>query len=960
MLLTNRASATWLVIGALLVPAAFAALQGPVAPPVPSAGVSVPVGRIRTDSPAATRASSNVPVTPRTLGANGLLSPSVSVGQTNSVPLPSPSQVAGSPEILAGWDALRYGTNGGYSNGWVPPDVIVSAGPTYVVEMVNLLMGVYTKSGTPVNITPLASLFASGGDFISDPKVQYDAASGRWFATVTDIATSSILMVVSSSSDPTASWHRFVFSGSGCLDQPILGVGSSTVIVSANVFSSCTSSSFVYDGAQYWVINKADLLAGAASPATYVSTPDVTELSIHPAQIEGTSPLHYMISTYWPGTATTSQILHLFTVSGTPPATVTVTVTSLLMPTAAVPPPALQLGSRNTIDTADIRISDAVWSAGRLWFGFDEACQSTASRACIRLGEISTSNDTLLQDFDIDVAGKDVFYPGLRTDGAGDLAVVFGYSSSADYPGIMVGGRLVDDAPNTLPQMQVVAAGTGPESPASCKTTCRYGDYFGAGLDPTNASVVWLAGEIGTPSGWSTHVFSIALKSELAFAYRVTGGGTGYTPPVVSYVDGGKSVEAPLSAGSNTFLVDPVTQWTISPELPGSSTTAGEIWILNASANPAGNSGWANTSFSPPLAFDYVHQFAVSMSFAVVGGGAGASPQISAVVFGAVHVFDPPATAFLDAGSSYSYPTALSGSTSTERWVTPSSGSGSVSAATSLVLTYYHQVLMTFEFTVQGETPPAAPEVHYSNLGAADSAALNATVWADSPAAYAYDASLAGAGPSVRWGTGANGNGTVTSSQTISVLYREQFRASVVTEPSSLAAAVNGAGWYDVGASTTLTVAAPSGWRFDRWSGDASGTASSVTLSVQRPLNVTAVFDPGLTITAGGGGSIAYSYGATSGTVPAGSSVTIYVPLGTVVTLTASASSPSQAFVGWSGAATGTTASTTVQVNAPGGVVGNFGTDLVIVGALSLLVVAVILGVVLVLIRRRRPKRPSA
>lgn len=965
MLSSRHAFLVWLAVGALLVPTAYAALR----PAIPAPAASIPNSIHASAGVATLPMQSRMPSV--LSGASGIPSPApVSGDPADSIASPvaaaQPAPIPASAEILAGWDALHYGTNAGISNGWVPPDVILSAGPTHVVEMVNLLMGVYTKTGTQVQVTGLATLFNSGGDFISDPKIQYDSGSDRWFATVTDVTATQVLLAVSTSSDPTGSWHLYTVPGSAtgeCLDQPILGVGTSTVIVSVNVFTQTSPSNCVspYLGAEYWVINKSDLVALAAVPHMYDSGLDILEGSIHPVQIEGSSPNHFMVATYWPGTATTSSALHLFNVSGIPPGTVTVTVTSLTMPTAALPPSANQLGTRNNLDTADIRVSDAVWSAGKMWLGFDEACLADAARACIRLVQIDTTAGSILQDFDIDVAGKHVFYPGLRVDGSGNLAVVFGYSSSTDYPGVMVAGRLVGDAPDTIGLPQVVAAGTGPESPASCRGTCRYGDYFGAALDPTNGTTFWLAGEIGTSGGWSTHVFSAVLKAELSFSYFVVGGGTGYTPPVVSYVNGGVLTQLVLGPGSNSALADGGTRWTITTQLPGSSQAAGEIWALNTTSGPLASSGWANTSFSIPLAFVYFHQYAVSFDFRAVGGpGYTSPPQVTALEFATAHSFDLPSEAFLDANSAYSYPSLLAGSSATERWLIGSVPNGTVSGPLTLAPSYYHQVLVTFAFRVQGAAAPSSPQVRYASLGDAGIATANATVWADSPSAYSFDSALAGASASVRWGPDVNGNGTVTVAGTILVTYHRQFLVSVHSDPSALASAITGAGWYDAGASVTLSAVAPAGWRFDRWSGDASGTSATLTVSIGAPVNVTALFDAGLTITAGDGGSISYTYGSTTGIVPSGTSVTIYVPAGTTVSLTAAPASWSQAFTGWSGAASGSAASTTVQVSAPGTAVGTFGLNVLVVAGLSLVVLAAILVGVLVLLTRRRRRRPPA
>lgn len=963
MLSSRRAFVAWLAIGVLLLPAALGAV--PAAPPAPSGVGTVPrsVSADLAPSSARVRAPSvrsAAPHVPATNSLTGSLADSPAPPAVSSPPVPTPA----STDILAGWDALHLGTNSGIPNGWVPPDVIVAAGPDHVVEMVNLLIGVYSKNGRLVKVSALASFFNSGNDFISDPKIQYDPGSGRWFASVTDIAASQVLLAVSTSSDPSGTWHLYKVPNAAtgeCLDQPILGVGTATVIVSVNVFTLVTSPSLAcvspYLGAQYWVLNKGNLTAGVPSPAVYASTMDPLEGSIHPAQIQGLSADNYMIATYWPGTATTSNVLHLFTVSGTPPAPVTVTVASLSMPTASLPPAASQLGTKSSLDAGDIRVSDAAWAGGRMWLGFDEACLSDAARACIRLVQIDTGARTILQDFDIDVAGKHVFYPALRLDGAGDLGVAFGYSSPTDFPGIMVSGRVFADPVNTFQTPSVVVAGNGSEQTGCQSGLCRYGDYFGASLDPANASVIWFGGEIGTPSGWSTHVFAASVKAQLSYAYQVTGGGNGYGPPTVSFVHGGQPGKTVLGTTPSTILVDPGSAWSVVRQLVGSSS--GEIWAVNGSAGAPPASGVANASASE--IFDYFHQYRATLDFAVIGGGLSfGNPSVSVTVFGVPTPEAVPGTFFLDAGTAYAYPTLLSGSTSLERWRTTSASNGTVLGAFSLSADYYHQVRVNFTFTVLGASVGPVPQVHYSSLGTAVSVGLNATAWADSEAGYAYDSALAGASSTVRWGAGANGNGTVTVPGTISVLYREQFLIAVSSDPAALASFVTGSGWHDAGSSVTFSVAATGGWRFDRWSGDASGTAASITLTVQRPFNVTAVFDAGLTITAGDGGSISYAYGSTSGTVPAGTSLTIYVPVGTAVTLTAAPASFSQAFGEWSGAASGTAGTTTVQVTAPGTVTGSFGLNVLLIAGLSVALVAVILAVVLVVILRRRRRRPRA
>ncbi len=875
------------------------------------------------------------------------------------------SPATNSPEILGGWYGLHFGTNGAYSDPYYPPDVQVAAGPTYVVEMVNLLMGVYTKSGTQVGVSSLVNLFNSGSDFVSDPKIQYDAASGRWFATLTDVTLGQVLLATSASADPTGAWRLTSVPSAStgeCLDQPILGVGTTTVIVSVNVFTQtknnpCTTP---YLGAQYWVVNKSDLIGGAATPAMYASSIDANEGSIHPAQIEGNSTVHYMVSTYWPGTATTSNTLHLFAVSGTPPAAVTVTVTSLSMPTAALPPPASQLGSKNPIDTADIRVSDAAWAAGRLWLGFDEACLSDSTRSCIRTVEIDTAAGTILQDFDIDVAVKDVFYPAFRVDGLGNFAVVFGYASSSDYPGIMMSARLPADPVNTVQVPSVVVAGTGPESPAGCSATCRYGDYFGAGLDPSDTNVVWLAGELGASAGWSTYIFPSTVKAILTLDYNLRGGGSGYTMPDLTYVSDGIGFTAPLAMAPTTYYADAGSPWSVTPVLTH-PYVRGEFWSVDSLNTPPylGTGDRSSTAN-----YTYFHGYAVRLGYDVHGGSSASTPPpplVNVTVYGQSSRVSAGQLYVLDAGTNYSYENPLTESTASERIAANGSATGAVTGPLNLTIHYYNQYRVTFDYEVASGGALPAPAVDYSSFGTNASVKANATVWADAGGAYAYSSSLAGNTGGVRVGPENGAVGNITAPGTITVAYRLQYLLNVTVEPGDLRGEVSAGGWYDAGSGATLTATAPSGWKFMGWSGAVTGNGAFLSLTMNQPANVTALFYPGLTIVAGAGGSVAYAYGAVSGTVPAGGSLTVYAPIGTQITLTAQPSSVANAFESWNGGANGSSAATAVTLSAPMTVSAAFGPNLLlVVGVGGGVFLAVLAAVFLLLLARRRRRPPPA
>src|SRR3989441_631818 len=648
--------------------------------------------------------------------------------QAGSSPLPPETAVP-----VEGFEGLHFGANGPFTIRLTPPDVQVAVGPHHVVEMVNVLGRISTKQGVEVRTFPLDSFFGvPSTDFISDPKIHFDSASSRWFASITDVTTGSVLLEVSKSDDPAVLWNAYSVSTiTGCADQPLLGFSDLVVLISANDFSSCTSGNPSYLGVQYWVLNKTDLLSGATL-RTMSFGPDPTLFSVHPVQSLRSTDTQFMVST---GSGPTST-LTLFSVTGVPPGVVLVTQQNFGIQPAAIPPRAPQLGSRSTLDP-----------------------------------------------------------------------------------------------PNTTGASQVIRVGEGPET-SGCpnNSVCRYGDYFGASHDPLEPGIVWVAGEYGTSTGWATFIEAMGATVRFTVGYAVPGGGSGYLPPTFTYVAGGQTVTVALTTAPTVYTIDAGTAWSVSALLGGSG--ANERWATNETV-----SGIATRSET--LAFHYTHQFFSSFNYRVTGGGSGyVAPFVSYEQFTISRANDANLTAWVDAGSAYSFPSSLGGSNATERWM------------------------------------------------------------ADAP----------------------DRNGTVGASATVEIVYRHQAFLAFGFQGPAESSMSPGTGWYDVGFSLTPTVSPAAGWAVGIWEGSGpgaySGPQASPTILIVGPISEIAILYPGLTIHAGDGGSVSFSFGSTSGTVASGSSQTLDVPSGTIVTIVASPSS-TYTFTQWSGASSSNRSSVTVAVAGP-------------------------------------------
>ncbi len=403
--------------------------------------------------------------------------------------------------------------------GFAPPDVQVAAGPGFLVEMVNLAVEIWqTSSGpsVPVSTQPLSTLFRSGTDELTDPRLLYDTAAARWFASISDLDTSSVLLAVSDTADPTGSWHVYSFdAGGGCADQPRLGTADGVVVVAADLFTGCLDRFSRRVGGELWIVSKADLLAGVDSPAFTTFGPSGAYSSLTPVHSLSPTATEYVVSVDTPASA----VVHLLAVDGIPPAAVDVhevatpSVPLLLAPPTAVEP-AVGGGSAPDIATDDDRVLDAVWEQGKLWFSANTACTPKGDkrrRACARITELSTPDGTLTWQTDLGLAGAYVFFPAIRPDASGNLVVVYGESSPSLPPEVAVTARSPD---GTIAPPSVVGRSNAPAR--SPRNGGRWGDYFGAARDPLHPDVIWIAGETGpTEAGsedWTTVVGSAVVR----------------------------------------------------------------------------------------------------------------------------------------------------------------------------------------------------------------------------------------------------------------------------------------------------------------------------------------------------------------------------------------------------------------------------------------------------------------
>ncbi len=348
--------------------------------------------------------------------------------------------------VLAQFDGLSNDDNAAIAGvALLPPDNGLAVGTNNVFQMVNVVGRVTDKFGGRISSFTLNSFFGVDAGFgESDPRVIYDAISGRWFATYVQFSTtsrlSSIILAASTTSDPTGTFCRYRLgnptSERFIQDYPMLGVSDDKVVVSYNGYSFATNNPFL--GAGIYVVNKADVLA-CASLRSVRMPPNLNSFAPQPAQALGSTSDAYL-AMHAPATGS----LTLLRISGVPGVTtVTSTSTPLAIRAWTPPPNASQAGSSVLLSTNDDRVLSVAWQNNSLWLSGNEACTpagDTAVRSCLRVIELRTDTGSVHQDMTFGVAQQYYFYPALRPDAAGDLYVVFTSSSASDFASVRATG----------------------------------------------------------------------------------------------------------------------------------------------------------------------------------------------------------------------------------------------------------------------------------------------------------------------------------------------------------------------------------------------------------------------------------------------------------------------------------------------------------------------------------------
>lgn len=415
-----------------------------------------------------------------------------------------------------------------------PPDSNGAVGPGHFVEFVNGRFSVYDKTtGQRVQtMTDLAFWTSGGVSFaagvsVSDPRVVFDAASQRWFASMVDVSGSGrrltanrFLVAVSAGSDPTGDWSAFAFAADPVnnyfADFSTLGVDANGVYLGGDLFnrrSNAVAPTLV-------ALPKRDLLAEPPTIAHRTSLGLLNYLTygeiLQPAVTDG------------PGVTGGEAVLAIgdLGVDMQPHSTLASCVVnnaasagqakvsngqSLAVPAYTVPINPQQPGGVDTLDNGDARISAMVRRVGDVLYAVHAV--ELNNRAAIQWFKVDAPTQMLLQSGTISDPALELYYPSIAANAAGTVVIGCNGSSSVSYissyafVGETTGGVLSFGAPLLL------KAGAATFQNPDATGTSRWGDYSATTVDPADPTRFWtIQAYPSSGSAWSTQITELITR----------------------------------------------------------------------------------------------------------------------------------------------------------------------------------------------------------------------------------------------------------------------------------------------------------------------------------------------------------------------------------------------------------------------------------------------------------------
>ncbi len=412
----------------------------------------------------------------------------------------------------------------GLGTGGTPPDTMGAAGTNQFVEFVNGAFAVYNKAGVRQSIISDIAFWENAGISsstisagLTDPRIIYDAGSGRWFASelTLDNTGNKILVGRSDSSNPGGTWKALSFTAnSGFGDYDTLGVDATGVYIGVNDFRRGFGS---FTGVSFFSIPKSDLTAGTPTLANLTQFNDLSA-STYGFTLQGVcnptnGPGHGVIIAI---DASTLKRFERTTINNSGGAGATLSTRVRISNTYdGAPTPAVQPGG-STVDALDDRFSGAVRQSGSNIFMANTVLQG--GRDAVHWLVLKESDNTIVGEGVISSVSFDYFQPSIAANRKGQFLMAFNRSGSTAPGGdISIYGAVgsVSGSTATMGSPFLIKQGNVSNFTISFDSVpYRWGDFSATMVDPTDDDLFWTIQEIPASStSWGTEITLISLAT---------------------------------------------------------------------------------------------------------------------------------------------------------------------------------------------------------------------------------------------------------------------------------------------------------------------------------------------------------------------------------------------------------------------------------------------------------------
>lgn len=405
----------------------------------------------------------------------------------------------------------------------VPPDSVGGVGPTQVLMHANGRIKVYNKlTGALGGLDASDQTFwtsVRNGSGVSDPRVEFDSLSGRWFVVMINVASTQNRIMIAVSSGPvitdSSSFTFFqITTASGFLDYPTLGVDANALYIGGNAFTSATGS---FSETRGYVVKKADLLTGTLTATVFNGLATTGVGPYTPQGVSNDDP--GATEGYFIGVDNASfsllQIRRVSNPGGTPTISgnITLTVPTTTFPTGQDHQGRVTTGFTRFLDPLDDRLFQAqihrnqitgvstLWTAHNIQVNASGVGSTAAgSRNGTRWYQIGnmTTTPTLIQSgtlYDNAASNPNGYWiPSIAMSGQGHAAVGASSAGFSRFAELWSAGRLRTDALGlTQSPVQIQSSSTAYNLQSTA--TQRWGDYSKTSVDPCDNQSMWHFGE---------------------------------------------------------------------------------------------------------------------------------------------------------------------------------------------------------------------------------------------------------------------------------------------------------------------------------------------------------------------------------------------------------------------------------------------------------------------------------